>query len=132
MLSKDIKQPNNLLCRDIGKVFFTCQKCSNSFRKIFWEKQTHVRIGKRRQRSIWISWQTRLYIAPHVTTRIMSATNSENANVHIIVHGRMALFEKVKDLLGKKGFDIQKMKLASLEEAGKTGEYVAMLWPPWI
>ena len=43
----------------------------------------------------------------------------------------MALFEKVKDLLGKKGFDIQKMKLASLEEAGKTGEYVAMLWPPW-
>ena len=61
----------------------------------------------------------------------MSATNSENANVHIIVHGRMALFEKVKDQLGKKGFDIQKMKLASLEEAGKTGEYVAMLWPPW-
>jgi hypothetical protein len=43
----------------------------------------------------------------------------------------MALFEKVKDLLGKKGFDNQKMKLASLEEAGKTGEYVAMLWPPW-
>lgn len=61
----------------------------------------------------------------------MTATNPENATVHIIVHGRMALFDKVKDLLGKKGFDVQKMKLASLEEAGKTGEYVAMLWPPW-
>lgn len=61
----------------------------------------------------------------------MSSTSPENATVHIIVHGRMALFDKVKDLLGKKGFDFQKMKLASLEEAGKTGEYVAMLWPPW-
>lgn len=61
----------------------------------------------------------------------MTATNPENVTVHIIVHGRMALFDKVKDLLGKKGFDIQKMRLASLEEAGKTGEYVAMLWPPW-
>ena len=61
----------------------------------------------------------------------MSAASPENATVHIIVHGRMALFDKVKDLLGKKGFDAQKMRLASLEEAGKTGEYVAMLWPPW-
>src|SRR5512145_2581403 len=61
----------------------------------------------------------------------MSATSPENVTVHINVHGRMALFDKVKDLLGKKGFDAQKMKLASLEEAGKTGEYVAMLWPPW-
>ena len=61
----------------------------------------------------------------------MSTTSSENATVHIIVHGRMALFDKVKNLLEKKGFDAQKMKLASLEEAGKTGEYVAMLWPPW-
>jgi hypothetical protein len=61
----------------------------------------------------------------------MSATSPENANVHIIVHGRMVLFDKVKDLLGKKGFDPQRMRLASLEEAGKTGEYVAMLWPPW-
>jgi hypothetical protein len=61
----------------------------------------------------------------------MSATSPENVNVHIIVHGRMFLFDKVKDLLGKKGFDPQRMRLASLEEAGKTGEYVAMLWPPW-
>lgn len=61
----------------------------------------------------------------------MSATSPENATVYIIVHGRMALFDKVKDLLGKKGFDAQKMRLASLEKAGKPGEYVAMLWPPW-
>jgi hypothetical protein len=61
----------------------------------------------------------------------MSATSPENSTVHIIVHGRMTLFDKAKDLLGKKGFDSQKMRLASLEEAGKTGEYVAMLWPPW-
>lgn len=61
----------------------------------------------------------------------MSATSPENSTVHIIVHGRLTLFDKVKDLLGKKGFDSQKMRLASLEEAGKTGEYVAMLWPPW-
>jgi hypothetical protein len=61
----------------------------------------------------------------------MSAISPENATVHIIVHGRMALFDKVKDLLGKKGYDVQKMRLASLEEAGKTGECVAMLWPPW-
>jgi hypothetical protein len=61
----------------------------------------------------------------------MSATSPENSTVHIIVHGRMTMFDKVKDLLEKKGFDSQKMRLASLEEAGKTGEYVAMLWPPW-
>lgn len=72
-----------------------------------------------------------VYTLPYMTTTIMSATSPENATVHIIVHGRMALFDKVKDLLGKKGFDPQKMRLASLEEAGKTGEYVAMLWPPW-
>lgn len=61
----------------------------------------------------------------------MSVESPENATVHIIVHGRMALFDKVRDLLEKKGFDARKMRLASLEEAGKTGEYVAMLWPPW-
>ena len=61
----------------------------------------------------------------------MSVTSPEKATVHIIVHGRMALFDKVKVLLGKKGFDAQKMRLASLEEAGKAGEFVAMLWPPW-
>ncbi len=72
-----------------------------------------------------------VYTLPYMTTTIMSATSPENTTVHIIVHGRMALFDKVKDLLGKKGFDAQKMRLASLEEAGKTGEYVAMLWPPW-
>lgn len=61
----------------------------------------------------------------------MSVTSPENATVHIIVHGRMALFDKVKVMLGKKGFESQKMRLASLEKAGKAGEYVAMLWPPW-
>jgi hypothetical protein len=61
----------------------------------------------------------------------MSSISPENATVYIIVHGRTALFDKVKDHLQKKGFDAQNMKLASLDEAGKTGEYVAMLWPPW-
>jgi hypothetical protein len=72
-----------------------------------------------------------VYTLPYDTTTIMSATSPENSTVHIIVHGRMALFDKVKDLLAMKGFDAQKMRLASLEEAGKSGEYVAMLWPPW-
>lgn len=61
----------------------------------------------------------------------MSVASPENVTVHIIVHGRMNLFDRVRGLLEKKGFDAGKMRLASLEEAGKTGEYVAMLWPPW-
>jgi hypothetical protein len=61
----------------------------------------------------------------------MSSIDSAMANVHIIVHGKMDLIDKVKDLLGKRGFDTEKMQLASLEKAGKEGEYPAMLWPPW-
>jgi hypothetical protein len=61
----------------------------------------------------------------------MSVASPENVTVHIIVHGRMNLFDRVRGMLEKKGFDAGKMRLASLEEAGKTGEYVAMLWPPW-
>ena len=51
----------------------------------------------------------------------MVATSPENANVHIIVHGRMVLFDKVKDLLGKKGFDPQRIRLASLRKQAKQG-----------
>jgi hypothetical protein len=61
----------------------------------------------------------------------LSSISPESATVYIIVHGRMALFDKVKVHLQKKGFDAKNMKLASLDEAGKMGEYVAMLWPPW-
>jgi hypothetical protein len=52
-------------------------------------------------------------------------------HVHIIVHGRMNLIDKVKDHLAQSGFDLEKMHLANLEKAGSKGEYVAMLWPPW-
>jgi hypothetical protein len=61
----------------------------------------------------------------------MSSVESGVTNVHIIVHGRKNLIDKVKDLFVEKGFDTEKMHLANLEKAGSKGEYVAMLWPPW-
>jgi hypothetical protein len=61
----------------------------------------------------------------------MSSIASGVTKVHIIVHGRMNLIDKVKDLRAERGFDTEKMHLANLEKAGSKGEYVAMLWPPW-
>lgn len=61
----------------------------------------------------------------------MVSASHGTADVHIIVHGKMALIEKVKELLSRRNFEIEKMRLASLDKAGNPGEYVAMLWPPW-
>lgn len=50
--------------------------------------------------------------------------------IYIIVHGRRDLIEPVKKKLSAAGFGKENMVPASLDKAGETGEYVAMLWPP--
>lgn len=50
--------------------------------------------------------------------------------VYVIVHGQRNMLEPVKEKLAAAGFDKSNMEMASLDKAGNTGEYVAMLWPP--
>lgn len=59
----------------------------------------------------------------------MSAIDPDRV-VYIIVHGQRQLLDRVKDKLTSKGFNREKMQMASLEKAGSAGEYVAMIWPP--
>ena len=49
--------------------------------------------------------------------------------IYLIVHGQRQLMDTVKDKLASK-FSKDNMLPASLEKAGETGEYVAMIWPP--
>jgi hypothetical protein len=49
--------------------------------------------------------------------------------VYLIVHGQHQMIEPVMNKLGSK-FKRENMQPASLDKAGETGEYVAMLWPP--
>lgn len=49
--------------------------------------------------------------------------------VYLIVHGQRQLMETVKDKLTP-NFSKENMVPASLEKAGESGEYVAMIWPP--
>jgi hypothetical protein len=50
--------------------------------------------------------------------------------VYIIVHGQSQLFDKVQERLISKGFERSRMQKATLDKAGRAGEYVAMAWPP--
>lgn len=52
--------------------------------------------------------------------------------VYVIVHGQRNMLEPVKEKLAAAGFDKSNMEMASLDKAGNTGEYVAMLWPPMV
>jgi hypothetical protein len=53
-----------------------------------------------------------------------------NKKVHIIVHGQTDLVGAVRQKLIALGFSDRNLQQASLESAGGTGEYVAMVWPP--
>ncbi len=58
----------------------------------------------------------------------MSTNIDGTKKVYVIVHGQRNLAEPVKQKLVAAGF--KNTEMASLEKAGNTGEYVAMLWPP--
>lgn len=61
----------------------------------------------------------------------MSKENIDNSkSIYLIVHGQRAMLEPVKQKLQEKGFSRERMQPATLEKAGESGEYVAMLWPP--
>jgi hypothetical protein len=62
--------------------------------------------------------------------KILSSKIDNTKTVYIIVHGQSQLFDQVQDKLISKGFEKVKMQKASLDKAGKPGEYVAMAWPP--
>ena len=59
---------------------------------------------------------------------VMSQIDSTK-KIYLIVHGQRQLMDTVKDKLASK-FSKENMLPASLEKAGETGEYVAMIWPP--
>ena len=59
---------------------------------------------------------------------VMSQIDSAK-KIYLIVHGQRQLMDTVKDKLASK-FSKENMLPASLEKAGETGEYVAMIWPP--
>lgn len=59
---------------------------------------------------------------------VMSQIDSTK-KIYLIVHGQRQLMDTVKDKLAAK-FSKENMLPASLEKAGDTGEYVAMIWPP--
>jgi hypothetical protein len=48
----------------------------------------------------------------------------------VIVHGQTNLLKDVIAKLILKGFKEESIQLAKLDEAGKVGDYVAMVWPP--
>jgi hypothetical protein len=50
--------------------------------------------------------------------------------VHIIVHGQTDLVGPVRQKLVALGFSDNNLRQASLDAAGSSGEYVAMVWPP--
>jgi hypothetical protein len=60
----------------------------------------------------------------------MSSVMDATKIIYLIVHGRKQLLEQVKEKLALKGFEKEKMQNTSLDKAGNTGEYVAMVWPP--
>lgn len=51
-------------------------------------------------------------------------------NVYLFVHGRMDLKQKAIDLLVEKGFNNQKIIMATPNKVGRVGDYMAMLWRP--
>ena len=59
----------------------------------------------------------------------MTAINA-NKKIYVIVHGIRQNYDKVKSMLIEKQLTEEKIAMASLEEAGEIGEYVAMTWPP--
>ena len=48
----------------------------------------------------------------------------------MIVHGQTNLLKDVIAKLILKGFKEDSIQLAKLDEAGRVGDYVAMVWPP--
>jgi hypothetical protein len=50
--------------------------------------------------------------------------------VHVIVHGRKDLLERIISKLVLKGFKNEDILVARMDEAGQIGDYVAMAWPP--
>lgn len=53
-----------------------------------------------------------------------------NKKIYIFLHGRSDFKQKSIDILTKQGFNKDKMIIATRNEIGDTGDYMAMLWPP--
>lgn len=60
----------------------------------------------------------------------MSCLNDAGKKIHIIVHGQHQFIDQIKEKLVMKGFEKEKIQLASLDRAGNVSECVAMIWPP--
>jgi hypothetical protein len=61
---------------------------------------------------------------------ILRIHNLKSGNIYVIVHGQKDLLEGVKSELILRGFKEENILMAKLDEAGNTGDYVAMVWPP--
>ena len=50
--------------------------------------------------------------------------------VYLFLHGRMDLHEKTMNALASNGFQKENVVMADPKQAGKVGDYMAMLWMP--
>lgn len=65
-----------------------------------------------------------------IGSTILRIGHMKLGNIYVIVHGQKDLFEGVKSKLILGGFKGENVLMAKLDEAGNTGDYVAMVWPP--
>ena len=65
-----------------------------------------------------------------MNSKFMMANFDPTKTAYMIVHGQTHLEEKVREKLALNGIKPERIKLASLDKAGESGEYVAMIWPP--
>ena len=54
----------------------------------------------------------------------------KNKNIYVFLHGKSDLKQKSINVLIKNGFDKNKIVLATPNEVGHIGDYMAMLWFP--
>ena len=50
--------------------------------------------------------------------------------IYLFLHGRMDLHEKTLNALASNGFQKENVVMADPKQAGKVGDYMAMLWMP--
>ena len=65
-----------------------------------------------------------------IGSTILRIDHLKLGNIYMIVHGQKDLFEGVKSKLILRGFKEENILMAKLDEAGSTGDFVAMVWRP--
>ena len=65
------------------------------------------------------------------TIRRVGMTDVDSTKkIYLFLHGRMDLHEKTMNALASNGFQKENVVMADPKQAGKVGDYMAMLWMP--